>query len=130
MGPAAGDLFDTAMPSTAANQVASIPRRLNRSFSVTVRRPVSLAGCGGGGRFFARDVHESVAMRATNQLASIDRKLRTLRRGVALRGKPWRIPAMLNERYRLFGVWRSRIVRGDRCRLRDALGHDKAGGKP
>lgn len=78
---------------------------------------------------FARDVHESVAMRATNQLASIDRKLRTLRQGVALREKPWRIPAMLNERYRLFGVWRSRIARGDMCRLRDALGDDKAGGQ-
>ena len=66
---------------------------------------------------------------AANQLAAIERILRTPRHRLELRWTAWRIPAFLNERYRLLRLWRSRITRGDMCRLRDALGQEKTGGK-
>lgn len=64
------------------------------------------------------------------QLAEVDRKLRTLRHGPEPRLAARRIMALLDERDRLRGALpRTRILRRDRCRLRDAQGNDKSGGK-
>ena len=66
---------------------------------------------------------------AADQFVATDRKLRTLRHWLEPRWSAWWIPAQLNERYRLLRLWRSRITRGDMCRLRDALGQENTGGK-
>ena len=64
------------------------------------------------------------------QLAAVDRKLRTLRCGPEPRLAARRIMELLDKRDRLRGALpRTRILRRDRCRLGDALDHDKAGGK-
>lgn len=64
------------------------------------------------------------------QLAEVDRKLRTLRRGPEPRLAARRIMALLDERDRLRGALpRTRILRRDRCRISDASGRDNAGCK-